>query len=539
MLGNFPRKILSEMASSQSSTSRRPILLTLAGLIAIASMVALPIFAGPPEGEKLPDMARFIGRFHPLILHLPIGIVSLALGLEIIRFFSKSRRGGAGSLVLGLAALSSIVAVILGFLLYQSDLDGGWDESALAESHMWNGIYFASAMVVTFLLKAWADTRGSDTSRLATLSRFGLFGSTVMMSVASHDGGSLTHGNDYLTKYAPTPVRKALKLPSSEKDAPGEEAVPIENQVVYTNFVAPILENRCVNCHSADKTKGKLRLDTHELILKGGKEGPAVVAGDLSKSHLVTRIELPKDDDEHMPPEDKPQVEEHELAVLKWWITNGADPAKTVAEMTPTPEVLAALTKLNGPVALATTGGAANHATQAAAPPVAPTGNPAGKMPDAALQAKVSDFSQEFPGALTFESQQSSSLAFTAVSLRQNLDDATFAKLKPVLPHLVTVDLSATKVTDNSVALLSEATELKMVRLSETGITDASIDSLLKLPKLESVNLFGTAVTDAGVQKLTALPNLKRLYLWQTQVTPQGVEELKQKMPGCEIVTGI
>ncbi|MFD0895781.1 hypothetical protein KBB96_02270 [Luteolibacter ambystomatis] len=518
-----------------SSSSRKPIFFTFAGLVTIGAMIAMPLLAGQPDGDKVPDIVRFVGRFHPLVLHLPIGMVTLAILLELTRLFSKGedkKRGGAGSLVLGFCAASAVVAVILGFLLYQG---GGWDESKLAEQHMWRGIFFAVAMIVTFLAKMWSDAAGGSG---AWFSKAGLLVSTAVMGIASHDGGSLTHGENYLTEEAPAPIRKALGLPPKDgksKHEGGSDGVAAspEQLVVYTDLVAPILEKRCTNCHNADKSKGKLRLDTYELIVKGGKNGSSIEPGNFEKSHLTARILLPKDDEEHMPPEEKPQVEEHELAVLKWWIASGADPKKTVAELNPPADVKAALAKLG-------TGGSSKSAATAKteggapAPGAAPKATPA----DPALKTQVAGFAKEFPGALTFESQQSPYLTFTAVSLREHLDDNAFQKLQPVVKHLVTADLSATKVTDKSVALLSSAANLRMVRLSETGVTDASIDALVKLSKLESVNLYGTAVTDGGVQKLAGLPNLKRLYLWQTKVTPQAIDELKKKLPNCEIVTG-
>jgi hypothetical protein len=194
--------------------------------------------------------------------------------------------------------------------------------------------------------------------------------------------------------------------------------------------------------------------------------------------------------------------------------------------------VLEAIGKLE-PVSLKT--GVAKVELPGDAAPHAPA--PAG--PDQDLKKQLAGFAKDFPGSLTFESQQSSAVTFTAVSLRGNLDDKVFEKLSPVLKHFVTADLSATKVTDKSVALLAGSENLRMIRLSETGVTDAAIDTLVKLPKLESVNLYGTAVTDAGVSKLTVLPNLKHLYLWQTKVTPAAIEELKKKLPKCEIVTGV
>ena len=358
-----------------------------------------------------------------------------------------------------------------------------------------------------------------------------LFTSVSVMGFASHDGASMTHGENYLTEYAPNPVRSVLGL---EKKAGKEskptvvpEKLPTE-QFVYADIVKPILERRCVQCHKESKSKGKFRMDTYDLLVKGGKEGSGLEPGKSADSNILIRMLLPKDDDEHMPPEGKPDIEEHEIAIVKWWIDNGADPKKSLKEFEVPTEIKEAIAKL-------TPGGAvaSSDDTETAAHAPAPAG------PDEALKSSVAGISKEFPGALSFESQESSLLTFTAVSLRGNLDDAGFKKLAAVSPQFVTVDLSATKITDQGVAQLASSQNLRLIRLAETGVTDAVIDTLLKIPSLESVNLYGTKVTDAGVSKLSKLTNLKRLYLWQTAVTPEAIKTLKEKLPACEIITGI
>ncbi len=514
------------MADSARTSTRPPALLTLVGLLTIAAMVAMPLLAGAPDAEHVADWVKFIGPFHPVVLHLPIGIVSLALVLEVAGVFSKNKpNSGAGSLVLGLGAASAVVAVIAGFLLYQG---GSYEQTDVLGRHLWGGIIFASAAIVTFLAKAWTDAAGGG----SWLYKLSLLGTSGVMAFSSHDGGTLSHGPDFLTKNAPAPIRKLLGLPVKEgKGKEGGAARPVAEQVVYTDVVAPILENRCVSCHNPDKTKGKLRMDTYELLVKGGKEGPAIEPGNAAKSNIIIRAELPRDDEESMPPDGKTPLNAQELSVIKWWLNSGADPAKTVADLKAPADILDAIAKLE-PVSLKT-----GTAKTEAPGHEAPHGTPAAG-PDPDLKKTLAGFAKDFPGSLTFESQQSSAVTFTAVSLRGNLDDKGFEKLTPVLKHFVTADLSATKVTDKSVALLSGSENLRMIRLSETQVTDAAIETLITLPKLESVNLYGTAVTDAGVAKLASLPNLKRLYLWQTKVTPAGIDALKKKIPNCQIVTG-
>jgi uncharacterized membrane protein len=513
--------------ATQPTTRRRPYGLTFFGLLAIAGLVSMPIVAGPPGGRELPDIVRFLGHFHPAVLHLPIGVFILILFQELGLIFFRRGRENAGTSLFPLffGAASAILAVIAGFLLYQGHGDdyAGQD---LAERHLWGGLVFAVAAVLTFIVKAWTVSLAANPAWYRLL----LFGSVGVMGVASHDGASLTHGSDYLTKYAPDPLREVLGLePKEKKDKPGAapDAAPAD-PVVYANIVAPILERRCVQCHKPGKIKGKLRMDTFEMLVKGGSEGPAIEPGSAAKSNIVVRIELPEDDDERMPPDGKPGLNADELAVLKWWLDSGADPAKTLSQLSPPAEIQAALAKLDKAPKEMPKETAAGHAD-------AP--KPAAAV-DESLKTTVSDLSKQFPGALSFESQQSPLVTFTAVSMRGKLDDETFGKLAPVVSNLVTVDLSATKITDKSVAALGAAPKLRQVRLAETAVTDAAIDSLVKIPSLESVNFYGTKVTDAGIAKLAALPNLKRLYVWQTAVTPAGIEALKQKLPGCEIISG-
>lgn len=507
------------MTHQDHPTPRRgkPWALTLFGFAAAGGLIAMPFLAGPPDGEKIPDIVRFLGHFHPVVLHLPIGVFALILFQELGAILGKrgGESGGTPLFPLFFGAASAIVAVLAGFLLYHGEVQ--FRGNSLADRHLWGGLIFAVAAVVTFILKAWTVALNGNPAFYRLL----LFASVGVMGFASHDGASLTHGEDYLTEYAPEPIRSLLGT-----DKPEAAPAPVKatgEQVVYADIVAPILERRCVQCHKEGKSKGKFRMDTYEFLVKGGKEGPGLEPGNAAESNILIRMNLPMDDEEHMPPDGKPDIEDPEIAVLTWWIDNGADPKKLLPAFDVPAPIKAAIAK----VAVIASAGVAESAAPAHF-----------SGPDEALKSSVAGLSKQFPGALTFESQQSALLTFTAVSLRGNFDDAGFNPLAPVLPHLVTVDLSATKITDQTVSKLSSATHLRLIRLSETGVTDAAIDTLLKLPSLESINLYGTKVTDAGVSRLSTLPNLKRLYLWQTAVTPAAVKTLKEKLPDCEIITG-
>ncbi len=495
----------------------RPWAITIFGLLIIAFLNAMPSVAGNLEPEKTSDVVRFFGHFHPVVLHLPIGIFSLIIFQELLAMFSRYRP--QPSLIpIFAGAASSVVAVLFGFMLY---IGGEYTKDDLLVDHLWGGIVFASAAILTLIAKAWFPQPTCS----QVIYRVMLFGSVIIMCYASHDGASLSHGKDYLFKYAPNPIRKAFGYEPKEeiKDVPVK---PLEEQIAYEDIVQPILNKRCVECHKEGKSRGKFRMDSYELLVKGGKEGDGVVPGNATKSNIVYRCELPKDDDEHMPPESKTPLADQELAVIKWWINSGADPKKTIAQLEITDEIRGAIAKLDR--SIDPKAGKSEAPTQAKQ-----------DLPSADLLKSLAALSKEFPGGLTFESQASSKLTFTGVSLRSNLNDEVFAKLKTVIPSMVSMDLSSTAITDSSVKLLASAKDLRMIRLSETKISDAALDTLAGLKNLESINLYGTRVSDAGVEKLKSLPNLKRLYLWQTDVSAGMIEKLKTALPGVEIVTGI
>jgi ankyrin repeat protein len=92
--------------------------------------------------------------------------------------------------------------------------------------------------------------------------------------------------------------------------------------------VLPILQRSCIECHSGDKPKGGLHLDSRDGMLKGGRSGePAVVAGDVEASQLL-RFVTDKVEDLEMPPLAKrakfAALTAAEVAVLTAWIKAGA-----------------------------------------------------------------------------------------------------------------------------------------------------------------------------------------------------------------------
>lgn len=106
-----------------------------------------------------------------------------------------------------------------------------------------------------------------------------------------------------------------------------------EDTAFFESKIRPVLVEHCYECHSADKKqKGNLLLDTQEGTLKGGDTGPAIVAGDPSKSLLLKAIKW-ENKDLQMPPKQK--LSDSQIADLETWIKAGAlDPRNGARALT-------------------------------------------------------------------------------------------------------------------------------------------------------------------------------------------------------------
>lgn len=256
------------------------------------------------------DLVLFLGRFHPGLVHLPIGGLVLLGFLELLAKFSRFKDAAHNNrLILGLTTAASITAAFLGWLLSQS----GDYEPQLLQWHQWTGFAVAAACTLTFLLNWLGRPKAYRLFLLATL---------ASLVIASHLGASLTHGRDFLTQYAPGPLR--LLFPRAEAPAARSMSSASLSQRVFAEVVQPILLQRCAACHGPEKQKAELRVDSLAALLKGGKAGPAFVPGKAKDSPLLQRMLLPLNTDDHMPPEGKPQPTPTETTVLEWWIESGA-----------------------------------------------------------------------------------------------------------------------------------------------------------------------------------------------------------------------
>ncbi len=92
--------------------------------------------------------------------------------------------------------------------------------------------------------------------------------------------------------------------------------------VTYAEHVKPILAARCFGCHGPRQQQSGLRLDLRQNALRGGDYGVVIVPGHADESKLIQRVSG-SSAGLQMPPTGP--LEEHEIAVLRAWIDQGAD----------------------------------------------------------------------------------------------------------------------------------------------------------------------------------------------------------------------
>lgn len=448
-------------------------------------------------------MSSFIGHFHPVFVHLPIGILLLAFVLQAIaKKKATADFDKAISISLLIGMLSAVLSCITGYILSRTD---DYDEQ-LVSRHQWLGISVAIIAAVLYVLQ-----KKNKAIRWHWPLMIVLF---VLVTITGHIGGSLTHGSDYLT----APLAGLM----SSDTVLADQRKPIQNvqeAVAYKEIIQPLLQTKCYSCHNKNKQKGGLRMDEQDLLLKGGKNGAVLMPGNALESEMIKRLMLPREEEHHMPPKEKPQLTEKEIALLHWWITTGASFDKKVKDLQqpePIKPVLAALQN------------ATEEKKLSAAIPAEPV-EPAG---DSALQRLRAKGIVVLPVAKN--SNYLSANFVTATAIKN--DDLEL--LLPVKKQLVWLKLSNTNITDSALRLIGQCVHITRLQVDRTGITDKGLSYLSGLKKLQYLNLVGTKITAAGLVQLKDLAGLQSVYCYQAGIRPEDWALLRKTFPKVAIDTG-
>ncbi len=461
--------------------------------------------------QEAPDFVLFLGRFHPLVVHLPIGFLLFAFLLEILAKFQKNKALTAAiPLALLSGAISALVACILGYLL---SLSGDYEANML-DRHFWVGI---GTTVMAFL--AWAIRM--DKIKIPALQKLKpnmalLTLLVILIGVTGHYGGNLTHGSDYLVKYAPFNSSTKKELP---------QLASLEEAQIYPYLVEPILAQKCMSCHNASKQKGGLAMHTPTLLAKGGKNGPIFSAGSSAESELIRRVHLPETHEEFMPPEGKTALTEEEISLLTYWIDHAdADFETTIANVETSEEIkqIAANT-----MALDFEGGKAMATTKL---PEAAT-----VSPELLHELSVAGFRirELVIGSSLFDVSLPPNTISSNETAKQILEQLVLIKA-----NIIRLDLSENNITNDDLAIVSQFSNLQKLQLEKNPIGDQGIVQLMPLKQLESINLYGTNIGRASLPHLSQLSSLKTVYAWQTNLKPADIPFGDKNLTEVKIVLG-
>jgi uncharacterized membrane protein len=275
-------------------------------------------FATASAASKIFQWQPFLAPFHSVLLHYPIGFVTMAFILEVYSLFRPSAElRKITRLVMKCSLASAAIVAALGIMRASSS---DYDPHTLS-LHRAFGMAVPVCIVLTLVGQQSAIR--AESRRLLFAYRGLLAGTLAVLAIAGHQGGNLTHGSRYLVQNAPSFVKTLLDEPE-----PAETKVEQSSSAgggMFASKVGPLLEAKCFQCHGSAKHKGGYRLDMSEMALKGGESGrTAIKPGDPLQSNLVRLILLPRDSDEVMPPEGKEPLTPEEIIVFIRWIQAGA-----------------------------------------------------------------------------------------------------------------------------------------------------------------------------------------------------------------------
>ena len=265
------------------------------------------------------DFIYFLGRFHVLVLHLPIGMI---VALFVLEYLSRKERwrylDAASPYLWGATAISALVTVLLGFMHFAE----GSFTGASGDQHRFFGTI--TAVIATGVAFLRVSSFASGYKPLFFPASLVLL---VLVSITGHYGGNLTHGSTFLVEYAPQPIRSLAGL------APRRTITSVSAADPFADVVGPMFQERCAGCHNEDKSESDLVLTSYAGVMRGGESGRVVVAGNTDLSELLRRISLPHDDDEFMPAEGKTPLTDQQVEIIRWWIAAGAPNGGTIGAL--------------------------------------------------------------------------------------------------------------------------------------------------------------------------------------------------------------
>ncbi len=451
------------------------------------------------------DWADALGRLHPILLHLPIGLLIALVWLRVMRTQnSRTERS-----LLWLLGMSSFGAAATGWLLHEG---GNYEDPV--EWHEWMGI---ALMVLCVSLVFLHIKKPKWYGR-------GLWLSLLLLFPTTHLGATLTHGEEFLTgpfmKPAPALVPKAAPMPNetisgdasgndpasaqagtSESKEQNPEPAPVAQMIPF-EVVQPVLKEYCFRCHGTRKQKGELAMHTFEALRVGGDSGAPLVPGSPATSLMIERMLLPLDDEDHMPPEDKPQPGQDEFDLLQRWIESMPEGALDAA---------ASKDQGAGPLPAENPQEPQQPAVDSPEPETPATGD---KQQQASLQRQAMQ-NLAADGVHVIPIAQGSEQLWIDWSSGGQPPQAHLADLQRLAPRIVELSLAKQPLDGPTMQTIASMAHLRRLDLRHAQGPEGglSLSGLAGHANLESINLTGVHLDSGAAEILLGIENA---YVWDT-----------------------
>jgi uncharacterized membrane protein len=447
----------------------------------------------------LPEFLLWSGRTHPLLVHFPIALVCLLTLAWLFRRWIGTalfRDETFKNLLLLSAVVSTLTALSGYFLAGNTD----YDETVLNRHRHLGSLTALLSSLMWVICPGKVEKDATAPKR--TLFFTALNGLTLIVLVlAGHHGGSLTHGEGYL-------------LPDSGAPAPVSRVIT-DSSTLFEAAVLPVFEQKCLSCHNDQKSKGGFVMTNVAALQKGGKTGAPWIPGDPVRSLMVERMLLDLDDKKHMPPRGKPQLSAAEIGLISYWIQRGADLHQRLRAL-PAEDSLRRMAESLLPAASPTA------EKQYDFPPADPS----------QLARLQSPFRHIVP---LYQGSPALGLSFF---LRQQFSVKMLEECTVLAPQIVSLTLAHMPVGDDVLPILEKFTQLENLNLAYTGITGNALQSLTRLQRIETLSLSGTTITAAQLRALQGLPRLRKVFIAQTGIDSIALASLQSAIPRVQWVLG-
>ena len=260
-------------------------------------------------------------------------------------------------------------------------------------------------------------------------------------------------------------------------------------------------------------------MDDSLMLMKGGKDGKVIDPGNANESAMIKRLLLPVDNEDHMPPKEKPQPSESQIDLLEWWISQGANFGKKVKEISQTEKIkpiLFALQKTN--------------ITEKKSFDI-PAGNV--EKADGSLVEKL-----KMRGAVVLPVAQNSNWLKANFITDTLINAEDLQLLLGIKKQLIWLKMGYTSMNDSGMDVIAQLKNLMFLNVEHTGITDIGLRKIKSLQNLNYLNLVGTKITTNGILQLKEIKSLQYLFLYQTNVSKTDWKLIQDAFPKAQVDSG-